>query len=62
MHPLALLLKEHEGWLVRRSGLRCRRSITAILHRLRRLASLGRWLTDSICAALELSSDPWNWA
>lgn len=62
MHPLALLLKEHEGWLVRRvrdyAVEREYNRYTSPLEEAWRVSVAG--LTDSICAALELSSDPWE--
>jgi len=62
MHPLALLLKGHEGWLMRRirdyAVEREYNRYTSPLEEAWRVSVAG--LTDSICAALELSSDPWE--
>ena len=62
MHPLALLLKEHEGWLMRRvrdyAIERDYTRYTSTLEEAWRVSIVG--LTDSICAALELSPEPWE--
>ena len=62
MHPLALLLKDHEGWLMRRvrdyAIERDYTRYTSTLEEAWRVSIVG--LSDSISAALELSSEPWE--
>lgn len=62
MQQLALLLKEHEGWLMRRvrdyAIERDYTRYTSTLEEAWRVSIVG--LTDSICAALELSAEPWE--